>query len=192
MKTKTSIVLTQEELKQLQRIELEMLIEFDRICRKCGISYSLDGGTLLGAVRHKGFIPWDDDIDVIMLRKEYQKFRKACETELDIERFFLQDYKTDPAYRWGYAKLRRNGTSFVREGQEHIRQHDGVFIDIMVADNVPDEPVKRRLHYAGCVLVRKLMYAEVGKKRKKIRCFDYFTRCSVSCREMTFSACEIG
>ena len=85
--------ISNEELKKLQRIELEMLIELDRICRKHQVSYSLDGGTLLGAVRHKGFIPWDDDIDVIMLRPEYEKFRSACERELDQTRFFLQDYK---------------------------------------------------------------------------------------------------
>ena len=102
--------ISHEELKKLQRIELEMLIELDRICRKHQVSYSLDGGTLLGAVRHKGFIPWDDDIDVIMLRPEYEKFRSACETELDQTRFFLQDYKSDPHYRWGYEKLRRLGT----------------------------------------------------------------------------------
>ena len=83
--------ISNEELKKLQRIELEMLIELDRICRKHQVSYSLDGGTLLGAVRHKGFIPWDDDIDVIMLRPEYEKFRSACERELDQTRFFLQD-----------------------------------------------------------------------------------------------------
>ena len=89
------------ELRQLQKIELEMLVELDRICRKYQIAYSLDGGTLLGAVRHKGFIPWDDDADVIMLRKEYMKFRKACIKELDRTRFFLQDYQSDPQYRWG-------------------------------------------------------------------------------------------
>ena len=87
--------ISEAELKQLQRIELEMLVELDRICRKYRIEYSLDGGTLLGAVRHKGFIPWDDDADVIMLRREYMKFRKACRKDLDHTRFFLQDYRSD-------------------------------------------------------------------------------------------------
>ena len=151
------------ELRQLQRIELEMLIEMDRICKKYGIKYSLDGGTLLGAVRHKGFIPWDDDIDVIMLREEYVKFRKACVRNLDTTRFFFQDYRTDPEYRWGYAKFRRKGTKFVRLGQEHLKQNAGVFMDIFVVDNVPDGYLSRRVHHFACFLIRKILYSEVGK-----------------------------
>ena len=161
------------ELRQLQRIELEMLIEMDRICRKYGIKYSLDGGTLLGAVRHKGFIPWDDDIDVIMLREEYVKFRKACTRDLDTTRFFFQDYRTDLGYRWGYAKFRRKGTKFVRLGQEHLKQNTGVFMDIFVVDNVPDGFISRRLHHFACFLVRKALYSEVGKQNESnpiLRC----------------------
>lgn len=155
-------IISDDELKQLQRIQLEMLIEFDRICRSHGIQYSLDGGTLLGAVRHKGFIPWDDDIDVIMLRHEYAKFRSACQKDLDRKRFFLQDYRSDPYYRWGYAKLRRKGTEFVRLGQECLRQQSEIFIDIFVVDNVPDSEIAKRLHHFICFCIRKILYSPVG------------------------------
>lgn len=159
--------ITGNELRQLQMVELEMLIEMNRICRKYGIKYSLDGGTLLGAVRHKGFIPWDDDIDVIMLREEYVKFRKACKEDLDTSRFFFQDYRTDANYRWGYAKFRRKGTQFIRLGQEHLKQNSGVFMDIFVVDNVPDGYVVKRLHHFVCFVIRKTLYSEVGKQNEK-------------------------
>lgn len=155
--------MTDEEREKLQKVELEMLIEVDRVCRKHNINYSLDGGTLLGAVRHKGFIPWDDDIDIIMLREEYCKFKVACLEDLDQERFFLQDYETDPYYRWGYAKIRRNNTQFIRLGQEKSKQHAGVFVDIFVVDNVPDHPILRKLHLQACYLIRKGLYSEIGK-----------------------------
>lgn len=158
------VELSDRDLRKLQLNLLEMLIEIDRICRKYGIEYSLDGGTLLGAVRHKGFIPWDDDIDVIMRRDEYVKFYRACKREMDKKRFFLQEYRTDSNYRWGYAKLRRKGTEYIRLGQEHLKNRTGVFVDIFVADNVPDDYLLRRMHYAACFVIRKLLYSELGMK----------------------------
>jgi lipopolysaccharide cholinephosphotransferase len=156
-----------ELLRRLQLTELEMLIEVDRICRKYGIRYFLDGGTLLGTIRHGGFIPWDDDADIIMLREEYEKFYDACKKELDTERFFLQDYRTDKHYLWGFAKMRRNGTTFLREGQEHVKCHTGVCIDILYCDNIPDLPLLRRLHYFYCYCIRKGQYSTVGQKVEK-------------------------
>lgn len=154
-------------LRQLQLTEREMLIEVDRICRKYDIKYSLDGGTLLGAIRHKGFIPWDDDADVVMLRAEYDKFYAVCRKELDKERFFLQEYRTDANYRWGYSKMRRNGTIFLREGQEHVKCNQSVFIDIFVYDSVPDNVILRRIHLFFCYCIRKALYAEVGMKNAR-------------------------
>ncbi len=159
-----AIKLNDNQLKHLQRVEFEMLVEIDRICRKYNIKYSLDGGTLLGAVRHKGFIPWDDDIDVIMLRSEYEKFYRACKKELDRSRFFLQEYRTDKHYLFGYEKIRRKNTVFRRIGQEHLKQHGGIFVDIFVADNVPDEFIARNIHLFLCFLIRKGLYSEIGKK----------------------------
>lgn len=163
------IKLEGEILRQLQMTEREMLIEVDRICRKFNIKYSLDGGTLLGAIRHDGFIPWDDDADVVMLRAEYDKFYEACKKELDTERFFLQEYRTDENYRWGYSKMRRNGTVFLREGQEHVKCNQSVFIDIFVYDNVPDHKTLRRMHLFFCYCIRKALYAEVGMKNSKYK-----------------------
>ena len=161
------IHLTNEQLRRLQCIELELLVEADRICKKCGIHYSIIAGTLLGAVRHGGFIPWDDDADIAMLRSEYEKFRRACETELDTSRFYFQDHTNTPGYRWGYGKLRRKETTFLREYQEHMPYEQGVFIDIFPLDNVPANPVARRLHSAHCYLIRKFLWSEVGKVADK-------------------------
>ncbi len=99
---------------------------------------------------------------MIMLRKEYERFREACKIELDTNRFFLQDHLSDPHYYWGWAKLRREGTEHVRLGQEGLKQKTGVFIDIFVADQVPNHMLLRRIHHAACYLVQKLLYARLG------------------------------
>lgn len=171
------IQLDRETLRKLQLTELELLIEFDRICRKCKIRYTLTGGTLLGAVRHGGFIPWDDDADIAMLRMEYEKFRKACKTELDTNRFYFQDMHNTKGYRWGYGKLRRKNTVFLRENQEHMPYQQGVFIDIFPRDGVPDGKIRRKIHKFQCFCIRKILWSAVGRiadKRKTMRLWYEF------------------
>ena len=169
------IELSKEQVKSIQKLQLEMLMEVDRICKKGNIKYGIDGGTLLGAVRHKGFIPWDPDIDVIMLREEYEKFFVLSQQEMDMERFFLQEERTDPEYRWGFTKIRYNGTKFIRCGQEHLKMHTGVFIDILIMDNVPDNFLLRELHRGFCACCRFIMWSEVGKNNEcnKIKRIGY-------------------
>lgn len=157
------IELDEKMLRQLQLIQLEMLIEVDRICKKCDIHYNIIAGTLLGAVRHGGYIPWDDDADVALLRPEYEKFRQACETELDKSRFYFQDHRNTPGYRWGYGKLRRKDTLFLREHQEHMPYEQGVFIDIFPLDGVPDSYGMRCLTNFQCFCIRKILWSAVGK-----------------------------
>lgn len=157
------IELDRDTLRKLQLTELELLKEADRICKKCGIHYNIIAGTLLGAVRHGGFIPWDDDADIAMLRPEYEKFRKACKTELDRSKFYFQDHRNTSGYRWGYGKLRRKNTLFLRENQEHMPYEQGVFIDIFPLDYVPERYFFRSLHNLECFLYRKFFWSEVGK-----------------------------
>lgn len=157
------IELTEVQLRKIQLIELEMLEEVDRICRKCNIHYNIIAGTLLGAVRHGGYIPWDDDADVAMMRSEYEKFRDVCETELDHSRFYFQDHRNTKGYRWGYGKLRRKNTLFLREYQEHMPYPQGVFIDIFPLDGVPDNYFLRSIKNFECFCVRKILWSKVGK-----------------------------
>lgn len=167
--------ITNEELKKLHEIELELLEEVDRICRKYGIAYSIDGGTLLGAVRHGGFIPWDDDADVIMNRKAYNKFVDVLDEEIDKQRFYFQDLNRTPGYRWGYGKLRRKNTEFIRLNQEYMPYEQGVFLDIFVCDNVPNNYFARCVCNFHSYIYRKLFYSEVGKHTTKgIQYIVYF------------------
>lgn len=160
-------ILSEAELRAVQLIELEMLVEVDRICKKHKIHYNIIAGTLLGAVRHGGYIPWDDDADVAMLRPEYEKFRRACKAELDTDRFYFQDHRNTEGYRWGYGKLRRKDTLFLREHQEHMPYEQGVFIDIFPLDGVPDNYFLRSIQNLECFCVRKLLWARVGKIAEK-------------------------
>ncbi|MEY8494215.1 LicD family protein [Lachnospiraceae bacterium 29-91] len=178
------IQMDQENLRKLQMIELELLVEFDRICRKYKIRYTLTGGTLLGAVRHGGFIPWDDDADVSMLRHEYEKFKKVCDIELN-DKYYFQDIQNTKGYRWGYGKLRKRGTLFLRENQEHMPYAQGVFIDVFPRDGVPDGLMSKNIHKFQCFIIRKCLWSEVGKvsdQRKVMRIWFHFLNWAVGDR----------
>lgn len=157
------VELSKSELRKLQLIQLELLVELDRVCRKNHIRYVMDGGTMIGAVRHHGFIPWDDDIDVAMLREDYEKLKTVL-SDFDSKLCFFQDHTTDPNYRWGYGKLRRVGTSYVRLGQEHLKQKDGVFIDIFPFDDVPRSTFGQVVQDWYLFALRKILWSEVGRK----------------------------
>lgn len=132
-----------EELLKLQSIELDILKEVIRICDKYNIKYFILGGTLLGAIRHKGFIPWDDDIDIGMTRDNYNKFLEVAEYELSDE-FFLQTFKTEPNTPFYFAKVRKKGTKFVEEYCKDLDIEHGIFLDIFPYDNVPDNEKNRK------------------------------------------------
>ncbi len=154
--------LTPKELRQVQKIQLELLEQADQICRKNNIPYNIIAGTLLGAVRHRGFIPWDDDADVALMRRDYEIFREACKKDLDHSKYYFQDHANTRGYRWGYGKLRRRHTLFLRKNQAHMPYEQGIFIDIFPLDPVPKNYILRFWHNFHCFCIRKAMWAPVG------------------------------
>lgn len=131
-------------LKQLQSIEFKLLLEFIRICQKYDLRYYVLGGTLLGAVRHNGFIPWDDDIDVGMPRKDYNKFLQIAQAELP-SHLFLQNYKTEKDFTLNFTKIRNNNTTFVEYSYAHLDMNHGVYIDIFPLDGISGSRVAKKI-----------------------------------------------
>lgn len=161
------VELDKKSLRMLQMIELELLLEVDRICKKHQIPYTVIGGTLLGSVRHQGFIPWDDDADLAMMRKDYIRFRNICRKELDSSKYYFQDAEVTDGYRWSYGKLRRKDTLFLREHQEHMPYEQGVFIDVFPVDHVPDAYIPRAVYNVMCFCIRKILWSKVGQYQER-------------------------
>ena len=126
----------------IQRADLILLKKFDEVCRELGVGYFVCGGTMLGYVRHGGFIPWDDDVDVAMLRKDYDIFLKKA-GDLLPEEFFLQTRETDETIPYVFSKLRLNGTAYVTEYSMIREYHQGVCLDIFPFDYLPNDAMER-------------------------------------------------
>lgn len=125
--------LNQKELEQLKSIELNMLNDIHSVCEKNGIKYSLAAGTLLGAVRHGGFIPWDDDIDIMMPRKDYERFLEIGNEQLNKD-YEIVTYKKYNGYGMPFAKVMKKNTKMIEINTRNINAPCGIFIDIFPID----------------------------------------------------------
>lgn len=159
-------------MKHAWAAQLEVLEEIRRVCDILNIRFFADWGTLLGAVRHKGFIPWDDDLDVAMYREDYQKLCEIGSEEFK-EPYFFQNGLTDQNYFFGYGRIRRSDTTgIVLDMCEH-KYNNGIFIDIFVYDKLP----KNKLQLKWLVFRLRILevilrnYHYKNSRKKTARCF---------------------
>lgn len=146
--------MTQEELRKVGQIQLDIMDEVHRICLENQITYYMIGGTLLGAVRHKGFIPWDLDIDIGMPREDYERFQAVCKTQL-ADRFSYIDYNDFRYFPRPHALVTRNDTKIYLQ-YDHVNPkvwERGVYLDVFPLDNAPDD---QKLRQKQAKLLRKL------------------------------------
>lgn len=126
-----------KEMKKVWAIQIQMAQKLLDVCKRNDLKIWADGGTLLGVVREHGYIPWDDDIDMLMFRDDYDKLLSIASQEFKSP-FFFQSYKTDKHYYRGHSQLRYDGTTCILPGEEYCDFHQGIFIDIFVYDSIPD------------------------------------------------------
>ena len=154
---------------RLQDKILEIMVYIDGFCKEHEITYYLMGGSALGAMRHGGFIPWDDDLDIFMDYKNYQKFIYCCENYLDTEKYYFQREDSDEL-PFFFSKLRMNGTTCI-ESTDIKNSHEGVFVDIMCLNNAAKSNFGRKIQYYAAGMLKakacsKTSYKAVGTVKK--------------------------
>lgn len=178
----------QKKLRQLQLTLLEILKVIDSFCRENNLHYSLYAGTLLGAVRHHGFIPWDDDLDICMARNEYDRFIELWEKNPP-NGYILQNKKTNSKFSQSFTKIRKDHTCFLQKGEIKGEYHHGIFVDVFPVDKSPSCFISSKIFlwnvmqyqlftrefvpphgsFLQKIIAKFLLYIVPPKKRKKVR-----------------------
>ena len=157
---------SKENLRELQQVQAKMLEDIVDICEKESITYFLMYGTLLGAVRHQGFIPWDDDVDITMPIEDYRRFLRLGQEKLGDE-YFLQTSMTDPNFNFGFTRIRKNNTTFLRTEDRSYHIHHGIWVDVFPL--VPVQPgwslniKKKVLSFSNFVQIKDKMETDVAE-----------------------------
>lgn len=185
-------------LRKVQLVQLEISKEIRRVCEENNIEYWLDSGSLLGAVRHKGFIPWDDDMDIGMKRDQYEKFLKIAPKKLRPQ-FFLQTWESDINYGFPFAKIRKKGTVYIENRSKKSSAYNGFYVDIFPYDNYGNsvkqgfalKTIKTIMQYKAGVrsweedkiniprLIKNIptiIIAPLLSRKKLIKLYDYYSR----------------
>ncbi len=155
-------------MNHLQQAEFDILKIFVDICEKNNLQYFLVCGSALGAVKYKGFIPWDDDIDVGMPREDYEKFLEIAPSILP-EYIFIQNYKTDLKFPHVFSKLRNSNTTFIEKGTAHLDINHGVYIDLFPLDSHPVSVFSQKTFELKRKLLSWKQYCAFKGGSKKVR-----------------------
>lgn len=150
----------------LQNKILEIAVYIDKFCEQYGVDYCLMGGSALGAKRHKGFIPWDDDLDIFMTPANYEKFRKLFQINGDKKKFYLQEYGRSANGLVVMPKLRMNGTTYLEEIIKDWHVHHGIYVDIFILHTCPNSMLMQlwQCFWAKCVLTKGLAMRDYSRQ----------------------------
>ena len=151
-----------KEKNKLQVAILMIAKDISALCDKYEIPYFIMGGTQLGAVRHKGFIPWDDDFDIGMRRCDYNEFIQKCQKELDQKKYYIQTEDSEENYAFSFAKIQLKNTVVIEEFSENVSIHHGIFVDVFPYDNLPDGKIGRKFFLLENYVLKNLLWIKCG------------------------------
>ena len=164
-----------ETLKHLQKVQLMILKDFIKICEENDIPYFVNSGTLIGTIRHGGFVPWDDDIDVLMFRKDFEKLNKIM-TETPNEKYHLINVLNEPTYHYTWPRFNLKNTIIEEWWAKQVDYTPNIFIDIFILDNLPNNKLKKNIYKWRCFTLNQLVSYSIIKFDNKSKIKEIIQR----------------